>query len=54
VGKSLFYLAFCQDIPVNFIFTVIFKVDTKKSSFWAKAVIFKVLQRLSWLPLLIK
>jgi hypothetical protein len=28
VGKSLFYLAFCQDISVNFIFTVVFKVDT--------------------------
>ena len=28
VGNSLFYLAFCQDIPVIFIFTVVFKVDT--------------------------
>jgi len=28
VGKNLFYLAFCQDISVNFIFTVVFKVDT--------------------------
>jgi len=28
VIKSWFYLAFCQDISVNFIFTVVFKVDT--------------------------
>ena len=32
VGKSLFYLAFCQDISVNFIFTVVFKVDTNLAS----------------------
>ena len=34
VGKSLFYLAFCQDIPVNFIFTVVFKVDTDFASYF--------------------
>jgi hypothetical protein len=33
VGKSLFYLAFCQDISVNFTFTVVFKVDTTESTY---------------------
>jgi hypothetical protein len=36
VRKSLFYLVFCQDISVNFIFTVVFKVDTIYSSSYAK------------------
>jgi hypothetical protein len=32
VGKNQFYWAFCQDISVNFIFTLVFKVDTIRAS----------------------